>query len=201
MACYTLARRCSSGPQPGTVALMTVLLEEFPACRSWGIFNCRPPNVPGGGSGLSVHAEGRAGDVGMPKLKHPDGMDITQLLILHAAELDIQFVIWNRKKYGCEWGFEPRPYGGYPHEDHVHFEQNWRGARELTIPTVRTILEVEEPDMTPEQAQRLVAAQETMATVMGHLDGKYDRLVTALESLATDQARVAAALENLAQRP
>jgi hypothetical protein len=118
----TEARKASGGPTPGATALMNHLLGRFTdSTRNGGIYANR--NVRGGTS-LSVHAEGRAGDVMVPVVGggHASGNAIAKYLETNADRFGIQRLIWN----GRSWNRRTRTWVAYngqnPHKDHVHWE-------------------------------------------------------------------------------
>jgi hypothetical protein len=119
---------CLGGPQPGTLLLYEYLQEVFPTLRGWGVYNCR--NVRGG-TVKSAHAEGRAGDEGTVYVT-PDGEAAAMWLVQNAAALGVQVVIWNRRIWSAEKPYWRTYTGTSPHTDHVHFENNWDGAKHLT---------------------------------------------------------------------
>jgi hypothetical protein len=138
---------CSGGPQPGASALLAYWLEQAPAIaadlgvsdeglRSLGIYNCRPVR---GSTSLSIHACGRAVDLGVPVsvAGHRVMVDFLTRLAPHAKSLGIQLVIFSRTS-GSARNPWPTAYGGvHPHEDHAHVELNGAAARSLTLATLR----------------------------------------------------------------
>jgi hypothetical protein len=114
---------CSKGPQPGTRCLLDELLRRYPGSRDMGIYNCRDVR---GATTPSIHGEGRAGDIGPADKKQGD--EIATWLISNARAYQIQRIIWYRRIWDYAKGW--REYTGlHPHTDHVHFEQNWDGAK------------------------------------------------------------------------
>jgi hypothetical protein len=133
----TVAKAC----QPGAKALMAWCLENYPPGSNLGCYN--PRNVRGGVA-LSLHAEGRAIDVGFP-VSRPDGHHMGQLLAAHMAkhhaDLGVQCVIFARRIWSNThptW----RPYtGAADHFDHVHIELTREAAAGLTTDIIRQTLE------------------------------------------------------------
>lgn len=154
--CYDPASRpCASGATPGARELLRAVLEhpDFEAGRSGGIFACRSVR---GASAPSVHGNGRAVDLMFPGAGHPQGTALKNLLVKtgrNRPDLGIQFIIWNRRKYGCVDGFVERAYGGQnPHTDHVHVELTKAASKTLTLAALRQAWGAspptqEEPDM------------------------------------------------------
>ena len=138
---YEEARRCTGSATPGCKALMSWYLGKYGDLGgiNTGIYNCR--KVGGGGS-WSLHAEGRAADLGVRPYSARYGTDLAEKLRLNSGELGIQFIIWNRRSWS---GSRPdagwRPYNGAsPHTDHIHVELSWATARSLTVERIRAVL-------------------------------------------------------------
>lgn len=136
---YNDAGSTASGrTQPGTAVVMAHLLAKFPGTANWGTYVDR--NVSGTGK-KSVHAEGRAGDVGVPP-RGELGDRVADYLVRNAPLLGIQMVIWNRRDWRADtrtWTAYTHPGGSSPtlnHEDHVHFELCWEAARGLTAAAI-----------------------------------------------------------------
>lgn len=129
---------CTSGPQPGTLALARFIVEEFgdEGCFNLGIYNCRPVR---GGTTTSAHGEGRAFDAGFP-VGDPDGNELVKLLLKATGRLGIQAIIYERIIYSAQ-SPKGRPYNGVnPHFDHLHIEQTREAAAKLTYATVSAVL-------------------------------------------------------------
>lgn len=132
---YQSCRACSGKAQPGTVNLQKYLLLKFPYTASQGIYNCRSVV---GGSSLSIHACGRAGDTKIPTTSSGAaipalGDPLVLFLIEFSSEFGIMGIIYNRIRYDRD---DPRGayYGGtHPHYDHVHWEQISSYATSLTF--------------------------------------------------------------------
>lgn len=138
---YQHAAKVAPGPTPGAKTLMAWSLANYPPGTNLGIFN--PRNVRGGVA-LSLHAEGRAIDVGYP-VSRPDGHHMGQVLAghmaTHHADLGVQCVIFARRIWSNTrptW----RPYTGTAdHFDHVHIELTRESAAGLTTDIIRQTLE------------------------------------------------------------
>ncbi len=130
---YEKATGASKGPTPGARALMTWALSlTAPVGTNLGIYNVRA--VRGSKTVWSVHAEGRAIDVGFPVQPqgHAEGHRLAGLLVQHHAALGVQQVIWARQIWRNTIG-SWRPYNGVsPHLDHVHAELTRAAAAGLT---------------------------------------------------------------------
>lgn len=127
---------CGGGILPGAAELATYLEATFPAIRSIGGYACRQNTADA--SRTSVHGTGRALDVMIP-LDHGDadngkGDPIAAWLILHAEEVGIQYIIWDRSSWG---GYRDAPKlraytGPIPHIDHLHVELTVEAANRRT---------------------------------------------------------------------
>lgn len=111
---------------------MTWLCNRYDRTFNFGTYVCRQSTA---GSSLSLHGEGRAGDVGLP-YRHANGYRIRDFLIANAERMGVQEVIWDRQIWTGN-----RPYlraysGPNPHTDHVHYGLCWWAARSLTINTL-----------------------------------------------------------------
>lgn len=122
---------CGSGPLPGTTALQTAALRRWAVrgARSQGIFNCRKV---AGQLTWSVHSEGRALDLAVGAGGEQLGDEILEELVAQAWPLGLQRIIWQET---C-WDRDD-PDGAFldtdgAHDDHLHIEQAWIGARGLT---------------------------------------------------------------------
>ena len=100
---YQPASGPSGGAEPGTIALRDYVLEEWPnGTRDMGIYN---PRKIRGSSSWSIHSEGRGWDCGITPHGSAIGDDIAGWLIEHAAELGIQYFIWNRMSWSQSRGW------------------------------------------------------------------------------------------------
>lgn len=127
---------CSGKAQPGTLNVQRAILQRFDVSENLGVYSCRPIV---GGSAPSIHSDGRAGDVGFPRL-HWQGYQLVETLRLHAWDLGVMGIIWDRRRWDWRtpWG---RSYAGAdPHTTHVHWEQEPTLARTLTWPTANRLI-------------------------------------------------------------
>ena len=128
---------CSGGPAPGARALLAYWLEQTPdEATSMGIYNCRPVR---GATSLSIHACGRAVDMGVPVsvAGHRMMMQFLNKLGPHAEGLGIQLIIFSRLSGSARNPWPTQYNGVHPHFDHAHVELNERAARDLTLATLR----------------------------------------------------------------
>jgi len=143
---YERATGPSNGAQPGTVLLQNHILDMWPAAWSKGIFNPRvirgtenktPPR-------WSIHAEGRAVDIGvsMQPAGEVIGDEIADWLTVHAANLGIQYFIWNRQSWSHSRGWTAFRGGSGAHRDHLHIEQTRLAAATLSEIPVDEVIPV-----------------------------------------------------------
>ncbi len=146
---YDAAQRCDPIPKPGVEMFRDVVLSRSPEFTNMGIYSCRSVR---GGTALSLHAEGRAWDMGasaadpaelaaandlVDALLAPDSTGAPHAL---ARKIGLQEIIWNRRIWTS--GSRERggadiasmaPYTGTnSHTDHIHFGFNRSGAWALT---------------------------------------------------------------------
>lgn len=123
---YEPATRCTGTDRPGAVALMEWVCATYPHAANWGIAACRPVE---GGSILSVHAEGRAIDIGLEQ-GGEWAQRLADDLVWRSRDLQVQCVIYNRQEWSADrWDEGWRPYPGEnDHRDHLHVElSRWSG--------------------------------------------------------------------------
>lgn len=135
---YEPATGPSSGPSPGCLALTAWYLATYegsrPAPADLGIHVVKRL-----GTGWSLHAEGRASDLGTrPYSRPPWGRALAEELRTHSKELGVQCVIhqgriWSGAFPDAGW----RPYRGEPHGGHLHVELSRESARTLTVARIR----------------------------------------------------------------
>jgi len=134
-----LARGCTSGPTHGAVDLANTLLHRWApfGATSLGIFNCRYIT---GTATWSVHAEGRAFDLGIPASSRPELGDAVLRELLRAPDQLLQRVLWWGQIYDRETP-EGRPITrGDRHETHLHIEIPWSVADGLTGEQIAALL-------------------------------------------------------------
>lgn len=140
--CYNATgKKCSGKAQPGVVALRKAVRELFPGIGDLGIYNCRATR---GGGSLSTHGEGRGWDAkcnATSKSGLALGNRLAAWLVLHAQELGIQRVIWNRRQWDSKTRTWRKYSGRSPHTDHLHIELCWKSARDqpLTVAFIKTV--------------------------------------------------------------
>lgn len=145
-ATWTGCRDCVGGPTPGARALLAYWLEwSAPVGSSMGIYACRDVR---GGSSMSIHACGRAADLGVPVTDrgHDVAYRFLNLIGPHVARLGVQLAIFDRT-YGSSRNPWPTPYRGvHPHRNHIHMELTPAAGARLTLATLRAVLGSAEED-------------------------------------------------------
>jgi hypothetical protein len=138
-----------NGPQPAPKALWQLIHANFHQTRNDGIYNNR--NIAGT-STKSLHAEGRALDIGL-MVSRPDekltGDQLFQAFMDCASQMGFQEVIWNTKIWSAARPIV-HPYSGHdPHTGHIHVGFTRTASQQTTFPglfvlriaTIRTGLE------------------------------------------------------------
>lgn len=136
---YEWASGPSGSPEPGALALMAWYLGRYhdrrdPRAANLGIYN--PKRL---GSGWSIHAEGRACDLGTaPYSPPPWGWELAEEFRLNSLELGIQCVIFDHKIWSGSYPDDGwRDYhSSNPHTGHLHTELSKTAARELTVEVI-----------------------------------------------------------------
>jgi hypothetical protein len=126
----------ATGCQPGTRALGQAVKNVYPELISLaGAYGCFNPRKIAGSESFSLHAEGRAIDVGVPQSSDALGWDLACELVSQRVVYGTMRVIWDRHIWSLERGdrwavVQP---GTQEHRDHIHVEQFWSAAnRPLT---------------------------------------------------------------------
>ena len=169
------AKKCESGPQAGTTALLNWMRANYPVGWSGGIFNCRTVR---GSSQPSIHGEGRALDWMMPVVNgrgHPNGHDAVKRLASKGREIGIQCIIFDRTIWSAR-SPNGRAYTGvHPHFDHLHIEQTRQSARTLTVARLNALLNGGVPAgivVSPYPTVRLGASGDTVKNLQRLLNGQ-----------------------------
>lgn len=142
---YEPAVAPSSAETPGARALMTWYLATYagsrPAPADLGIHVVKRLDD----GGWSLHAEGRAADLGTsPYSRPPWGRDLAETLRVHSRELGVQCVIfdaqiWSGAFPDAGWR-RARGHGG-----HLHVELSTEAAASLTVARIRAEIGGSEP--------------------------------------------------------
>ncbi|MEE2787097.1 MAG: hypothetical protein VX589_07130 [Myxococcota bacterium] len=138
---YHRATRCSGRATLGARRFATFITTHFgqqlDQNRPNGpveIYNCRPIR---GGQAYSVHSEGRAIDIYIPKengrANNRLGDQIANWIAANAAYVGIQYIIWDRTSWQGSRASQSRCYTGqHPHDDHIHVELTRAASRAET---------------------------------------------------------------------
>jgi hypothetical protein len=123
---------CSGGATDGALVLRQYLLGFFPQVASIGIYNCR---VIAGTNSMSLHGVGRALDIMIPTVggeaDNDLGDPIAHWLMMNAAAMGIQTIIWDRSIWRVSNNPRIHEYtGSNPHVDHLHVEINVAAGNE-----------------------------------------------------------------------
>lgn len=180
LAAWTGCSACSGSATAGARALMAYWLEvSAPTGTNLGIYACRPI---AGSSALSIHACGRAVDLGVPVV--PGGHPAAWALLRRVADsgraraLGFQGFIWARTAW---YATEPagRPYQGvHPHWDHIHAELTPAAGASLTLATLRAVLGTEPLEGAPPVTDHQ-HTPDPSDLPRGIFDGSWDRFVAA----------------------
>ncbi len=127
---------CSGTLTPGAKALGQYILANFPGVSDTGGYNCRPNSA--NKNETSMHGVGRALDIMIPmqggRANSTVGDPVANWLVRNAADIGIQYIIWNRVAWNGS-GKTPKnkPYNGPdPHKNHIHAELNRESAERKT---------------------------------------------------------------------
>ncbi len=150
------AGRC----QPGAQALMNWCLTNTTATN----LGCYANRRIRGGTRLSVHAAGRALDLGFPYTRGgtPEGWELANLLREHHADLGVQYLIYARRQWTATRNRDGwRRYNGLSaHYEHIHAELNRYAAPALTREMINNTLG---DTMKPYQIEAVTAIQQALA--------------------------------------
>jgi MYXO-CTERM domain-containing protein len=121
---WTGTAACGGQLKAGGHKLGEYLLDHFSDVSSVGGYACRRNTADS--SRMSVHGTGRALDVFIPTSNgaadNGKGDRVANWLVLHAARIGVQLVIWDRSVWRAN-GTNDAAYGGpVPHIDHIHVE-------------------------------------------------------------------------------
>lgn len=135
---YYYSSGCTGSARPGAKALMSWYLGAYKdrGAANLGIYVCKRL-----GSGYSIHAEGRAGDLGTAPYGGVDstwGWALANALRANSRELGVQLIILGRKVWSCKYPDSGwRKYGGEYH-GHAHVELTPDAAKGLTVAKIQS---------------------------------------------------------------
>ena len=125
-------RHCLGSLREGAQDLGRQMMRRYDAIASVGGYACRPNTADS--SRTSVHGTGRALDIMIPthgangRADTAAGDPIANWLVVNAASIGVQLIIWNHTMWRAN-GTNEAPYTGpNPHVDHLHVEINERAA-------------------------------------------------------------------------
>ena len=134
-ACSCSHPACSPG-HPGTIALKDYIVNRYSFARNLGVYCCRQNSGAVTVPQLSVHAIGRAIDIGIPvengDADNGNGDQIANWLVENAEFIGIQRVIWDHRYWNGQRGFGDLNPNTAPHTDHIHIELSIAGAARQT---------------------------------------------------------------------
>jgi hypothetical protein len=122
----------ATGCQTGTRALGLAVRDVWPELQTLaGPYGCFNRRKIAGGAVYSLHAEGRALDIGVGPGEDDHGWTLACDLVAHRVTYGIQRVIWSGHMWSVERINEWRTLAPRTdqHLDHIHAEQHWAGAR------------------------------------------------------------------------
>lgn len=170
---YQGAKGCAKGPQPGTMVLYRHILDSpaWKPAKGQGVYN--PRKVRGSNRTWSIHAEGRALDIGYPA-GSATGDRLFDLLVAQCQALGIQQILWSGRGWRIGKGhFRLSTSSAKLHETHLHIEQAWHWALTLTPQQAATAFSAPIPEpltiLDQGDAGAAVKAMQTKLVAAGHL--------------------------------
>lgn len=125
------------GCQTGTVALARAIRAAYPELSTLdGVYGCYNPRRIAGSRAWSLHAEGRALDVGVGASANALGWQLACELVQDRIIYGTMRVMWDKHIWSIERPTDWRRLGAssQQHTDHLHIEQYWRAAqRPVTV--------------------------------------------------------------------
>lgn len=194
---YYAASSCSGFARPGARELMAWFLGAYSArgAANLGIYNCKSL-----GSGVSIHGDGRAGDLGTAPYNSPGGdwpawgLALADQLRLHSAELGIQLIIFRRRVWSCRYPDSGwRGHAGDPHDGHLHVELTPTSAATLTAAKVQSTIGGSDMMRLPRQGEtgEHVEFYQRALSRDGHSPGAFDGAFGPATTAATNASRAA----------
>jgi hypothetical protein len=168
---------CTGTFEPGAAVLREYIAANFDVDGIGG-YHCRAINFDPSKQ-TSVHGLGRALDVMVPMVDcHPcqannqTGDQLAHWLIVHAEEIGIQRIIWDRASWQASGVVQTKPYtGSTSHEDHLHIELNLEGAAMQTPWFGDGVALPPPPDLPPvDPCESLPAGGECVGNVVQRCD-------------------------------
>jgi hypothetical protein len=119
------------GCQTGTRALGLAIEAVYPDLITMrGAYGCYNPRRISGSNAWSLHAEGRALDVGVPHHLRDTGWTLACELVSNRVIYGVMRLLWDEHIWSVERGMEWHRMHptSQQHRDHLHIEQYWRAA-------------------------------------------------------------------------
>lgn len=122
----------ATGCQTGTKALQRAIMAVYPELAGGAtIYGCFNRRMARSARSWSLHAEGRALDVGVPTAAKELGWALSCELSIHRTIYGVQRVIWDGHIWSIEqvkgWRLLDKRTKDQ-HHDHTHIEQYWAAA-------------------------------------------------------------------------
>lgn len=127
----TRTRPTATGCQPGTRALADALRAVWPELATLtGPYGCFNSRLMASSSTWSLHAEGRALDVGVTPQWHAEAWSVVCELVARRVLFGTMRIMWDGHIWSTERRDEYQKLGPHtnPHRDHFHVEQFWSTA-------------------------------------------------------------------------
>jgi hypothetical protein len=133
------ARPKATGCQTGTRALALAVHDVYPEFLVFeGGYGCYSQRKIAGTMNWSLHAEGRAMDVGVPAPLKPIGWQLACELVAGRQFYGVQYVAWDNHSWSITYPDQWKSLTtSNKHTDHIHFEQYWTDA--LRPPSMRSL--------------------------------------------------------------
>lgn len=127
---------CADGPRPGALAFRDAVRQTWPGLTDLGVYNCRRSR---GGRALSMHADGRAVDFGLPAgCSTGEGQAIASELVARSAAYGITRVLVCELEWqvGESWSTPSESlqhlHDGTTGPAHIHVELSQQAADAMT---------------------------------------------------------------------
>lgn len=126
--------------QPAPLALWRLVSANFPQARNLGIFN--PRNIAGTNR-PSLHAEGRALDIGLNVSDGTEktiGDELFRAFVELASSIGFEEVIWNRQIWSSRRPVVHPHTGADPHTNHIHVGFTRAASQQIGFPVLSLMI-------------------------------------------------------------